>query len=222
MQHIKVVVVGDGAVGKTSMLISYTTNGLPTDYQPTVFDNYSALVMHEKKPYNLGLWDTAGQEDFDKLRHLSYPHTDVFLVCYSVINPASYSNCWDKWYHEIKSHCPNVPIVLVGAQSDLRTNNVILERLSDRKQQPITTEQGELMAKRIGAAYFMECSALTQKGLHEVFERTIDSFHGKNMNSKPSKFSSKQKQQQELKSKKSTSNLTTSSSTKKIKSCSIM
>ncbi|KAF2075403.1 hypothetical protein CYY_003282 [Polysphondylium violaceum] len=175
MQALKIVVVGDGAVGKTSMLISYTTNGIPNDYNPTIFDNYSALVMSKefKVPYNLGLWDTAGQEEYDRLRHLSYPHTDVFIVCFSAINPNSYNNVFEKWYPEINHYAPGVPIVLCATQIDLRTNTTILNRLSQKKLVPVTTEQGEIMSKKINAAAYCECSALTQKGLHEVFETVI-------------------------------------------------
>ncbi|KAH3732708.1 Rac1A protein [Pelomyxa schiedti] len=172
MQAIKCVVVGDGAVGKTCLLISYTSDAFPTDYIPTVFDNYSTNVMVDGRPINLGLWDTAGQEDYDRLRPLSYPCTDVFIVAFSVISPPSYENVGSKWFPEISHHCPRTPIVLVGTKTDLRDDREARER-AHIKATPITYEQGVARAKEINATKYLECSALTQKGLKEVFDTAI-------------------------------------------------
>eukprot|EP00029_Vermamoeba_vermiformis_P010212 TRINITY_DN531_c0_g1_i1.p1 TRINITY_DN531_c0_g1~~TRINITY_DN531_c0_g1_i1.p1 ORF type:complete len:198 (+),score=35.04 TRINITY_DN531_c0_g1_i1:101-694(+) len=180
MNNVKCVCVGDGAVGKTSILLSYSQNILPGDYNPTIFDNYAVTVMVDGKPYYMTLWDTAGQEDYSRLRPLSYPQTDVFIVCYSIVNPTSFINVRDKWIPEIKHYCPDTPFILCATKLDLRDSTDALSRLAQRQQQPISYDQGMQMAKDLNAAKFMECSAMTQKGLHAVFNEAIRSVEANN------------------------------------------
>ncbi|KAG4101502.1 rho family small GTP binding protein cdc42 [Neocallimastix lanati (nom. inval.)] len=173
MQTIKCVVVGDGAVGKTCLLISYTTNVFPMDYVPTVFDNYAVTVIISNEPYTLGLFDTAGQEDYDRLRPLSYPQTDVFLICFSVVSPTSFVNVKEKWFPEIRHHCPGVPCLLVGTQIDRLTEESTLSQLAKNNEKPISEEQGQRLAKEMKAVKYVQCSARTQEGLKNVFDEAI-------------------------------------------------
>lgn len=170
MQAIKCVVVGDGAVGKTCMLMSFSNNTFPQEYVPTVFDNYNTAIMVDDTPYNLGLWDTAGQEEYDRLRALCYPQTDVFLMCFSVISPSSFENIKIRWYPELQHHCPGTPCLLVGTKLDLREDPTVVEGLKSQGLSPITKTQGEALCKQLNAAGYVECSALTQKGLKQVFD----------------------------------------------------
>lgn len=177
MQNVKCVVVGDGAAGKTSLLISYTENRFPVDYVPTVFDNFTTGVEVDGKLINFALWDTAGQEEYARLRALSYPETDVFLLCFSVVSPASFDNIKTKWYPEISHHCPGAKCILVGTKIDLREDKATMESLKGDK--PPTLDMGKKMAEDIHAEAYFECSALTQEGLKRVFEEAIRAVIGR-------------------------------------------
>jgi len=160
-------------VGKTCMLISYTTDSFPREYIPTVFDNYSAPLLVDGHAVNLGLWDTAGQEDYDRLRPLSYPQTDVFILCFSTVSPVSYDNVLTKWLPEIKQYCPDTPILLVGTKIDLIDDPETIRSLQADRRSPITRNQGQKMSSKIRAYKYLECSALTQNGLGTVFEEAV-------------------------------------------------
>ncbi|XP_055004372.1 rho-related GTP-binding protein RhoG-like [Boleophthalmus pectinirostris] len=176
MQTVKCVVVGDGAVGKTCLLISYTTGAFPNEYIPTVFDNYSSQVTVDGRTLSLNLWDTAGQEEYDRLRTLSYPQTNVFIICFSISSPASYENVLLKWHPEVHHHCPGVPIILVGTKRDLREDPEILKKLKETNATPVSYSSGQSLAKQIHAVKYLECSALNQDGIKEVFSDAVRAY----------------------------------------------
>ncbi|KAI6651693.1 rho GTPase 1 [Oopsacas minuta] len=166
----KLVIVGDGACGKTCLLIVFSKDQFPEVYVPTVFENYVADITADSKCVELALWDTAGQEDYDRLRPLSYPDTDVILMCFSIDSPDSLENIPEKWTPEVKHFCPTVPIILVGNKKDLRHDEHTRRELSAMKQEPVKLEDGRTMADKIGAYAYMECSAKSKEGVREVFE----------------------------------------------------
>ena len=174
---VKVMVVGDSNVGKTCLLISYTTNSFPGDYVPTVFDNYTANLSLGGKNVTLGLWDTAGSAEYDSLRPLSYPGTDIFLVCFSLVEPETFDTIKAKWVPEINDNfgCDSKPkIVIVGTKVDLRNKESTAESLKAQGKHPISKAEGEQVAAAVGALKYLECSALTQEGLNDVFRAVVE------------------------------------------------
>jgi small GTP-binding protein len=165
MNNIKIVAVGDGAVGKTCLLYSYAHNIFPTEYIPTVFDNYRLNTLFEGSTYTVDLWDTAGQEDYDRMRSLSYPKTDVFIVCYSVISPNSFSNVKYKWRYELKELAPTVPKILVGLKNDLRDDPQFTNFVDK-------TEADEFAKANSFEAHCL-CSSLNREGTSELLNIAI-------------------------------------------------
>uniref|UniRef100_A0A6B2LKC0 Uncharacterized protein n=1 Tax=Arcella intermedia TaxID=1963864 RepID=A0A6B2LKC0_9EUKA len=152
------------------MLITFTSGSFPFEYIPTVFEGYSAYLTLNGQSVLISLWDTAGHEEYDKLRPLSYSNTNVFLCTFSIDNPSSFEHVLTKWSPEISHHCPNTPFLLVGTKRDLREDSETLRKLEAKQQAPISWDQGVEMAQKIKAVQYIECSSITLWGVKQLFE----------------------------------------------------
>ena len=172
MQTIKIMLVGDFTVGKTSLLITYTSREFPHDYVP-VLDNCWANVLIDNEPVAISIWDTSGRDDLRGFRSQSFRDTDIFLICYSVVCPLSFGNIDKKWVPEIQKICPDTPMVVVGTKLDLRDNQTIIAKLAKQNTRPITYEQGLAMANKVRARFYCECSSISRKGVQSLFYEAI-------------------------------------------------
>jgi len=166
----KLVLLGDGACGKTSLLNVFTRGYFPTVYEPTVFENYVHDIFIDNTHVELSLWDTAGQEEFDRLRSLSYDDTHAIMLCFSVDSPDSLENVESKWVGEIAENCPGVKLVLVALKCDLREQEKDdREEGREPKKPTIDYKQGLAVAEKVKALRYLECSAMKNRGVNEAF-----------------------------------------------------
>jgi len=135
----------------------------------SIFENYVHDIYVDEQMVELSLWDTAGQEEFDRLRSLSYAETHVVMICFSVDNPVSLENVESKWLDEILEYCPGVKLVLVALKCDLRDDPAVRERLKRYGTHTVQYEEGLAVARRIRASRYLECSSKHNRGVTEVF-----------------------------------------------------
>jgi len=124
----------------------------------------------------LDIYDTEGSSDYSRTRHLSYSGADIFLLCFSVVSPTSFSDIRDKWWLEISHHCPNATYIVVGCKLDLQS------------QRKISVVEGNAQAKAIKALCYRECSSLTGEGVTELLNVAIE----KTLISKQSQINTKE------------------------------
>ncbi|KAI8071271.1 Rho1 GTPase [Gongronella butleri] len=169
----KLVVVGDGGCGKTSLLTVFALGRFPSSHVPTVFENYVKDFDVDDQHIEIDLWDTAGQEDYDRLRPLSYPDTSVLLICFAIDVRDSFENVVEKWVPEVKKFCPGKPFLLVATKQDLRDDPLVQHELKQQNSSFISIEEGMQVAKEIEASAYVECSSKLGRRVDEVFEKAV-------------------------------------------------
>lgn len=161
----------------------FTRGYFPQVYEPTVFENYVHDIFIDGQSVQLSLWDTAGQEEFDRLRSLSYSDTHCIMLCFSIDSPDSLENVQTRWVGEIADNCEGVKLVLVALKCDLRSNeDTDVDNHEEESFNPynqsnpyqqsrrlISYEEGLAVAKKVGALRYLECSAKKNRGVNEAF-----------------------------------------------------
>ncbi|OCT99446.1 rho-related GTP-binding protein RhoH [Xenopus laevis] len=166
MNSIKCVLVGDAAVGKTALLVRFTSEAFPDSYRATVYENTGVDVYMDGVQISLGLWDTAGNDAFRSIRPLSLQNADIVLLCFSVANHTSFLNVRNKWIGEVRQHLPRIPVLVVATQTDQR-------ELDHMRLPCINSMDGKQLAQDVRAKGYLECSALSNRGVQQVFECAV-------------------------------------------------
>lgn len=158
---MKLIVIGDGDSHKKELLISYACPDYDWEYIPSVFDNYLMELQVNGKPLSLGLWDTSGQEFYDRLRPISYANTDFYLLVFNLVSPISLQNIVCKWWPEINRHAPNAKCILVGTHT---------EEIQPEKPRIDEQIMALKVAIKIKALDYLECSVFDRKTVCKVFD----------------------------------------------------
>ena len=154
----KLVVAGDGGVGKTSIIVRYTKDQFSEGYEPTLEDNYHAKIeLENNESLEIEIADTAGQEDYKALRDKFMAEGDAFLIVYSIIDARSLQMA-ESLLEQISVLHENedFKFVLAGNKCDQET------------KRQVSQEEGQGLAKKYHGV-FLETSALSSINIQEVF-----------------------------------------------------
>jgi len=174
--RIKILAIGDTGCGKTSLNITFAKQQYPEDINsPEIkWEEYLAEVQLEGKSVSVELLELPSQDHYYQIRTLSYDGIDVALMCFSVDDHESFKNIADKWLTELKEYLPDVPIVLVGTKSDLKSDERIINELAAKSQEPVSNLEALALSEKIKAYEYVECSAKTGEGVLDVYRAAVE------------------------------------------------
>ena len=158
---IKFIIIGDAAVGKSNLLVRYTSGQFKEEYQLTIGVEFgSNNVIISDNTYRIQIWDTAGQENFRSITRSYYKNTACAIIVYEISNKKSFENI-SSWIEECKNTAPkSILMVLVGNKCDLEDNR------------EVTEEEGRELAEK-NRMLFFETSAKTGKNVEELFKQSV-------------------------------------------------
>ena len=172
MKHIKCIVAGDSYSEKTKLITYIVTNTYPGENIPNISDtNYNCNAFVDGIGVHINFWDTACTEDYKYMRKQSYPQTDVFLLCFSLVHPESLETI-KSLIPEMKETCPDAPFILLGTHSDLRDNFGTLDaKVKTDDMEPIPRAVGEKLTQSIHAYSYIETNFINHSDIIDEIAR---------------------------------------------------
>ena len=170
----KVVIGGDGAVGKTTMCIRRQSGKIPTEYIPVKVDFFldEKELLVDGKTFCVSVNDVeGGGEDWHSLRHFGYRGADCVVLCFSVISRKSFKHIEEYWVPFTKQHCPDTKFILVGTKIDLRNDPETIDSLSRRNDVAVKHKEVMKLSQKVKAECYLECSSMTGDGVDDVFDK---------------------------------------------------
>ena len=159
---LKAVVIGDGGVGKTSLIIRHVDKKFDESYKPTLgFDISLKTVPLEKSSAELLIWDIGGQAIFKEIRESYLEGSHCCLLVFDLTKKESFNNI-ENWLNELKRFAGEIPFILIGNKNDLKDERIV------------SKDEMEAKVKKIGALTYYETSAKSGKGVNEAFKKLTE------------------------------------------------
>lgn len=169
----KCTLVGAPGIGKSSLVRNFIHRDSASDaYFPTTIESYDTVVKLDKCDIHLDLSDTGGKDEFDQLRPLSYPKTDVFILCYAIDSMSSFAEVTERWLPEIRHYNPGAPIILVATKTDLRHSQSKGEQ-KILEQDIVRQADGKALLKQQQLSDYLEFSSLNPGSASSIFETAV-------------------------------------------------
>ncbi|KAI6649203.1 Transforming protein RhoA-like [Oopsacas minuta] len=143
-------------------------------YVPTLFENYASEIESNQGLVQVSMYDTPGDDNYSHIRPLSYPDTDILLLCFDLSSPQSYHNIFTKWLPEIHGRCKNVPLYIIGCKLDLKEHQMADQPINWRVSPPCNQEDITSLLCQTGACDYFECSAKSGTNVSEIVRHIIN------------------------------------------------
>lgn len=161
--HKQIIIVGNSGCGKSSLVLRLTHSFFSAEYIPTEFESHTTEIeTNGGNKVKLTLQDVSGAKESGKIRQLAYEGCDAILLCFDITDKNSYHSLETKWIPEITKFAPSLPVFIAACKND-----------ESEGENEVFVKDIDVLADKLGAAGYMQCSACTNNNVETVFQQIL-------------------------------------------------